>query len=255
MIWTWLGALAVGLVLGLLGSGGSILTVPVLVYLAGEPSKLAVAESLGAVAIISTVGAVPFAWRRQVDGRSVLLFGVPGMGGAYGGAALSSFIPGPVQLALFAAVMLAAAVLMLRPPGRSARAAPGAHAWWKVALEGAAVGMLSGLVGVGGGFLIVPALVLLVGLPMRLAVGTSLCIIAIQSISGFAKHLDVVADAGLAIQWWLVLVFGAVGVVGSLIGGRVGQHIEQARLRQLFAVFLLVLGTAILWQNLAAALS
>ena len=251
MIWAWIGALLVGLTLGLLGSGGSILTVPVLVYLVGEPDKLAIAESLGIVTIISLVGMVPFALRRQVDWRSVFFFGVPGMGGAYLGAYLSTFMSGSVQLAIFAGVMLLAAVMMFR------RTAPhevsgGRHAFWKVIVEGFLVGILTGIVGVGGGFLIVPALVLLGGLPIHLAVGTSLAIIALKSVSGFYKYIDVLAEEGLSMHWNLMLIFGLIGIVGILIGGRVGARIPQKRLKQGFAGFLVVMGLVILGQSLSA---
>lgn len=249
-IWAWVGALVVGLTLGLLGSGGSILTVPVLVYLVGEPDKLAIAESLGIVTLISLVGMIPFAARRLVHWRSVVLFGVPGMIGAYGGAYLSKFMSGSVQLTLFAIVMLLAAVMMFRrsrrviPVGEAPR-----HAAWKIATEGLVVGVITGLVGVGGGFLIVPALVLLGGLSMHLAIGTSLAIIALKSVSGFYKYIDVLRDVGLTINWDLVLLFGAVGIAGSLLGRRLGALVSQERLKQGFAAFLVVMGGFILIQN------
>ena len=246
----WLGAMLVGLVLGLLGSGGSILTVPVLVYLVGEPNKLAIAESLGIVTLISLVGALPFAFRRQVSWRSVLLFGAPGMVGAYFGAYLSQFMPGALQLAIFAAVMLLAAVMMFR---RQAPTEGETHvrAYWKVMLDGLAVGVLTGIVGVGGGFLIVPALVLLGGLPMHLAIGTSLFIISVKSVSGFIKYIDVLREAGFSIHWDLVLIFSAIGIVGSFVGGKLGAYVPQDRLKRGFAVFLVVMGVVILWQNVA----
>ena len=249
----WLGALLVGLVLGLLGSGGSILTVPVLVYLVGEPNKLAIAESLGIVTLISLVGAMPFAYRGQVDWRSVGLFGAPGMAGAYLGAYLSKFMPGTLQLAIFAAVMLLAAMMMFRRTVPGSRD-DGVRVYWKVMLDGLGVGVLTGLVGVGGGFLIVPALVLLGGLPMHLAIGTSLCIIALKSISGFVKYIDVLGEAGLSVHWDLVLIFSLIGIVGSFIGGRIGAYVPQARLKRGFAVFLVLMGVIILGQNVAALL-
>ena len=245
----WLGALLVGLVLGLLGSGGSILTVPVLVYLVGEPSKLAIAESLGIVALISLVGALPFAIRGQVSWRSVGWFGGPGIVGAYLGAYLSKFMPGALQLVIFAGVMLLAAVMMFRRDRPRGGETNTSRVFWKVMIDGFAVGVLTGVVGVGGGFLIVPALVLLCGLSMHLAIGTSLLIIALKSISGFVKYVDVMKEAGLAIHWELVLVFSAIGVVGSIVGGRIGSYVPQARLKRGFAVFLVVMGVGILGQN------
>ncbi len=251
MIAAWLGALAVGLVLGLLGSGGSILTVPVLVYLVGEPSKLAIAESLGIVTLISLVGALPFAYRRLVCWRSVLLFGLPGTGGAYLGAYLSKFMPGALQLALFAGVMLLAAVMMFRRGRVPGMDGGKERVYWKVMLDGLGVGVLTGIVGVGGGFLIVPALVLLGGLSMHLAIGTSLFIIAVKSAGGFVKYIDIMQDAGLSIHWDLVLIFSAIGIIGSFVGGKMGRYIPQARLKRGFAFFLVLMGGVILWQNVA----
>lgn len=256
-----IGALLVGLSLGLLGSGGSILTVPVLVYLVGEPDKVAIAESLGIVAAIAAAGALPYARQRTIDWRSVLFFGIPGIAGTYGGAWLSRFVSGPVQLVLFAGVMLLAAVLMYRRstprPTPTVSSAGGVtvaarkHAAWKIMLEGVSVGVLTGLVGVGGGFLIVPALVLLGGLDMRRAVGTSLVIIALKSVAGYLKYLDVLADLGLAVNWEVVGLFAAVGIAGSFAGNWIGGRIPQHRLQRGFAVFLVVMGLWILYQNLS----
>ena len=256
MLFVLLGAIAIGLVLGLLGSGGSILTVPVLVYLAGEPDKVAIAESLAIVGAIAAVGAVPYARQKLVDWRSVLYFGVPGIIGTYGGAALSKFIPGPVQLALFAVVMLLAAVLMLR--GKKAVEENGEgkrQAAWLIVIEGLIVGVLTGLVGVGGGFLIVPALVLLGGLPMRLAVGTSLLIVAAKSAAGFVKYVDVLAETGLSVDWKLIGLFAAVGIVGSFVGNALSHRVPQAQLKRGFAVFLVIMGLFILYKEAPAALA
>ncbi|MEM1127654.1 MAG: sulfite exporter TauE/SafE family protein [Bacteroidota bacterium] len=244
----WLGAIAIGLVLGLLGSGGSILTVPVLVYLAGEPDKVAIAESLAIVGAIALVGALPYARQRLVDWHSVLYFGTPAVLGTYGGAALSAYVPGPVQLTLFAVVMMAAAVLMFR--GRQAleerTGDQTRQALWKIGGEGLVVGMLTGLVGVGGGFLIVPALVLLGGLPMRLAVGTSLLIIAVKSAAGFVKYLDVLGAAGLSVDWTLIVTFAGIGIGGSFVGNALSHRVPQGQLKRVFAVFLVIMGTVIL---------
>ena len=145
MLYALLGAVAIGLVLGLLGSGGSILTVPVLVYLAGHADKVAIAESLAIVGAIAAVGAVPYARQRLVDWHSVLYFGVPGIVGTYGGAALAEWVPGPVQLALFAVVMILAAALMFRGKQglAEADAAPRERQpLWLIAVEGLLVGCL-----------------------------------------------------------------------------------------------------------------
>ena len=164
MLLAVVGALAIGLSLGLLGSGGSILTVPVLHYLLDQPEQAAIGGSLLVVGLIAASASVPYAMARQVDWRKAVWFGVPGMAGAWLGASLARWVPGPVQLALFAAVMLVAAVRMLgSAPLSTGDAQPHPLA---VVASGAAVGALSGLVGVGGGFLIVPALVLLAAVPM-----------------------------------------------------------------------------------------
>ena len=253
VIWAWIGALLIGLTLGLLGSGGSILTVPVLVYLVGEPEKLAIAESLGIVTLISLVGAIPFALKRQIDWRSVLYFGVPGMAGAYLGAYLSAFISGSVQLLFFAGVMLLASFMMFRkdrPVSPVTASTP--HAAWKIMIEGLVVGVVTGIVGVGGGFLIVPALVILGGLPMHLAIGTSLAIIALKSASGFYKYIDVLAEAGFSMNWSLILLFTVIGIAGTFAGKLIGSRISQDVLKRSFAVFLVAMGTFILWQNAGA---
>ncbi|WP_276957072.1 sulfite exporter TauE/SafE family protein [Allomeiothermus silvanus] len=248
MILAWIGAVFIGLALGLLGSGGSILTVPILVYLVGEPEKLAVAESLAIVGIIALVGSLPYALRALVDWKSVVVFGIPGVVGTYAGAWLSQFVSGGVQLGLFAVVMLLAAFIMARPKGLHVPRRSGAI--WKTGLEGMAVGAIAGLVGVGGGFLIVPALVLLGGLPMHLAVGTSLLVIALNSVGGFYKYLHLLPALGLTVHWDLVLLFSALGIGGSFLGGRIGVRIPQDVLRRGFAGFLVLMGIYIFWQSL-----
>jgi hypothetical protein len=240
MLFALLGALAIGLSLGLLGSGGSILTVPVLHYLVGQPEKLAIGGSLLVVGLIAATASVPYALSRQVDWRNVLWFGVPGMAGAWAGATLARWVPGPVQLALFAGVMLIAAWRMLRggvvdrgnrEPRRVA-----------VVAGGVGVGALSGLVGVGGGFLIVPALVLLAGVPMASAVGTSLAIISLNAFTGFAKYLGVLESQSLELEWKVLLAVAGVGILGSFAGNRLGRRLPQATLRRVFGVFLVLMG-------------
>ncbi|ALJ91537.1 sulfite exporter TauE/SafE family protein [Thermus aquaticus] len=242
-----LGALLIGLSLGLLGSGGSILTVPVLVYLLGEYPKQAIAESLLIVGGIALLGAIPYALRGLVDWRNILFFGLPGMAGTYLGAWLSQFVSGQVQLLTFALVMILAAYFMARPtplrPTQKRQA-------WKIVLEGTAVGALTGFVGVGGGFLIVPALVLLGGLPMHLAVGTSLLIIALKSFAGFYKYLHLLPAQGLSVNFTVAGLFVLVGALGSLLGGRVAVRLPHEALKRGFALFLVVMGVYIVAQNL-----
>ena len=240
MLLTLFGALAIGLSLGLLGSGGSILTVPVLHYLVGQPEKLAIGGSLLVVGLIAVAAAVPYAFSRQVDWRNVAWFGLPGMAGAWLGATLARWVPGPVQLALFALVMLVAAWRMLR--GGVMQRLDHEPQRLAVVAGGIGVGALSGLVGVGGGFLIVPALVLLAGVPMASAVGTSLAVIALNSFTGFLKYLGVLQQQSLELDWRVLLMVAGIGVIGSFAGHRLGRRLPQATLRRLFGVFLVVMG-------------
>jgi hypothetical protein len=247
----WIGALAIGLSLGLLGSGGSILTVPVLIYLADQHGKVAIAESLLIVGVIAFVGGIPYAVKRLTRWPHVLLFGLPGMAGSYGGAALAAFIPVAVQLALFAVMMLAAGGMLLRSPQEDAS---GKQPVWKLGLYGAGVGVATGVVGVGGGFLIVPALTLLGGLPMHNAVASSLWIIALNSAAGSSQYLPVLDALRLGVQWNLVGLFSVLGISGSLVGNMIGTRLPQTTLRRSFAYFLFAMGGFILWQNLPRAL-
>ena len=253
MIWAWIGALVIGLTLGLLGSGGSILTVPILVYLVGLPEKAAIADSLAIVGLIAAIAAIPYARQQLIHWRSVMFFGIPAILGTYGGAALSAVVSGTFQLTLFALVMLLAARFMLR--SSTAEPPDSQQAAWKIILEGLAVGVLTGLVGVGGGFLIVPALVLLGGLSMHLAVGTSLVIIAVKSLAGFVKYVEVLAAEGIGIDWNIILVFSAIGIAGSFIGKHVSRHIPQKTLKRVFAFFLILMGLFILVKEGPALLS
>lgn len=250
MVWAWFGALLVGLSLGLLGSGGSILTVPVLIYLVGEPEKEAIAESLGIVGLISLSGAIPYAVKNRVHWKSVLYFGVPGMAGTYGGAFLAKYVSGALQLVVFAGVMAVAAVMMYRNHDAvNTGVRDGNNARVRMALEGVGVGMLTGFVGVGGGFLIVPALLLLGGLPISLAIGTSLAIISMNSFIGFYKYLDVLPSLGLSVDWILLLKFSGIGILGSLAGKKIGDRVSHTGLRKGFAVFLMVMAAYIIYMN------
>ena len=243
----WPGAIAIGLSLGLLGSGGSILTVPVLVYLLDQPEKLAIASSLAIVGAIAAAGSLPYMRAGLVNWRSVALFGAPGMAGTYLGAWIAMFVPGAFQLVLFAIVMLAASVLMLRPIDCDAPGEP--RALWKISLDGLIVGVVTGLVGVGGGFLVVPALVLLGGLAMREAVATSLVIIALKSFSGFYKYLDVLAAENISLDTEIILLVSVLGIAGTFAGNAIGGRLPQDKLKKAFGVFLIVMGTFILLRS------
>lgn len=243
-------SLLMGLSLGLLGGGGSILAVPMLVYVVGLGAKQAIATSLLVVGATSVSCAVQHARAGHVRWRTGLVFGVVAMIGAYLGGLVAGFIPGGVLLGLFAMMMVLAAVAMLRRRGsRASRAAERSFSFWKISLDGLVVGAATGLVGAGGGFLVVPALLLFGGLGMRAAIGTSTLVIAMKSFAGFAGHAaHVTVDLQLA-----ALVISAA-VLGSIVGARLAHRTDPARLRRGFAVFVLLMAGVILYQEAPAAL-
>lgn len=245
-------AVVVGITLGVLGGGGSILTVPLLAYVAGMDAKQAIAASLLVVGVTSAVGAISHARAGRVQWRVGLIFGVAGMAGAYLGGLLSRFIPGTVLLIGFALMMVATAVAMLR--GRKATEnaeADGSRQLPvpKILAEGLVVGLVTGLVGAGGGFLVVPALVLLGGLSMPAAVGTSLVVIAMKSFAGLAGYLSTVQ-----IDWTLALMVTAAAVVGGLLGARLTALIKPDVLRKGFGWFVLLMSSVIFAQEVHPAL-
>jgi hypothetical protein len=245
-------ALVVGLTMGLLGAGGSILTVPIFVYVLGFPVKEAIAMSLAVVGATSIVGALRHARMKNVQLQIVFIFGPVAMLGTYVGARLAVFFSGAAQLALFAIVMVAAAIFMLRDqPGDQPKAASaGWHSKLAVTLlvvEALAVGVLTGLVGVGGGFLIVPVLVF-AGLPMKQAVGTSLLIIALKSFSGLGGYLGHVDVA-----WDVMTAFTTIAIVGIWVGAHLVQLVSPPALKRGFGVLILVMGVVILYQSLFTA--
>ncbi len=242
MVLAWPGALVIGLSLGMLGSGGSILTVPVLVYLVGQEEKLAIAGSLAIVGLIAAAACIPYVRAKLVDWRTVFLFGIPGMIGTYFGAWSAAFVSGAVQLTVFAGVMLAASYFMLNPRDLDQTAPKTPRSVSKITFDGLLVGALTGFVGVGGGFLVVPALVLMGGLSMHRAVATSLVIIALKSFAGFIKYLDVLEAQQLQMDWGLIGIIAAIGVAGSLIGNRWGCRMPQERLQKGFGYFLIGMG-------------
>lgn len=247
-------AALMGLSLGLLGGGGSILAVPILKYVVGFGAKEAIASSLAVVGLTSLFGAIGH-WRAgNVNMRVALVFGVVAMAGTYLGARLAVFFSGAAQLALFAAVMLLAAYFMFREngPGPAEEESDGDSSGERmsyalIAVEGLAVGVLTGLVGVGGGFLIVPALVVLGNVPMKEAVGTSLLVIAMKSASGFAGYLGQVE-----VRWGYLALFTVVAIAGGLGGTHLVRYVPQTALKKAFAVFLVVMGIFILYQNRGA---
>lgn len=235
-------SLLIGVSLGFFGGGGSILTVPLLVYVFGLDPKVAIASSLLIVGLASISGAVQH-WRAgNVRPREGLLFGAAGMVGAYLGGRASAFLDGGLLLLLFAAMMLLTATAMWRgrkeaPEGSvDERHSPG-----RLVAQGLAVGAFTGLVGAGGGFLIVPALALWAGLPMTAAVGTSLLIIVLKSASGFLGYL-----AHVQVDYALVAIVSGMAIVGSFVGSRLATLVEPASLRRAFAGFVMVMACFIL---------
>lgn len=239
-------ATLIGLSLGLLGGGGSILTVPVLVYVLGYAAKPAIAMSLPVVGITSLLGAA-LHWRLgNVRVGTAATFGVLAMVGAFAGAKLAVFLSGAAQLTLLAIVMLAAAGSMLRGGrgGTSDGATPVPARLGLLVPVALGVGVLTGLVGIGGGFLVVPALVLLARVPMRQAVGTSLLVIAMNSASGFAGYLGTVT-----FDWGFLASFTAAALVGMLAGTALAARVPQMALKRTFAVFLVVMAGFVLYKN------
>lgn len=242
-------AVVVGVALGLLGGGGSILTVPLLVYVAGLEPKAAIATSLLVVAVTSAAGAASHARGGRVRWKTGLVFGAAGMAGAYAGGRLAELVPGTWLLGAFAVMMLATAAAMIR--GRRGRSRDSRHdvALPLVVTEGVVVGLVTGLVGAGGGFLVVPALVLLGGLPMDVAVGTSLVVIAMKSTAGLAGYLH-----SVEIDWPLAAAVTSAAVVGSVLGGRLTTRVDDDVLRKGFGWFVAVMGVFVLVRELPPGL-
>jgi uncharacterized membrane protein YfcA len=232
-------AAIVGVALGMLGGGGSILMVPLLTYVGGLDPKQAIATSLLVVGATSAIGVIGHARAGRVRWRVGLAFGVAGMAGAYGGGLLARFVSGTALLVGFAILMCAAAVAMFRD--RIDRSDNGSAPAPRLVAIGLAVGVVMGLVGAGGGFLLVPALVLLGAPPMAAAVGTSLVVIAMQSFAGLAGHL-----AGTPIDWRLAGLVTGAAVVGGLVGGRLTVMVDPDTLRQGFGWFVLAMSSLIL---------
>ncbi|MGW5154665.1 sulfite exporter TauE/SafE family protein [Nonomuraea wenchangensis] len=241
-------AALIGVTLGLFGGGGSILAVPVLVYLADVPARQAIAMSLLIVAVTSAVSAIGHARAGRIRWRTGLVFGAAGMAGAYAGGLIGPHLPESLLMAAFAAMMLATAIAMIRGR-RTPGVTPAGHELpvLHVIAEGVAVGVVTGLVGAGGGFLVVPALVLLGGLPMGVAVGTSLLVIAMKSLAGLAGYLH-----SVPIDWSLALPVTAAAVVGGLAGGSLAGRIDGHRARTAFGWFVLAMGVFVLVQQARA---
>lgn len=243
----------VGVSLGLLGGGGSILTVPILTYVLGMEPRVAIAASLFIVGATSAVSLIGHARAGRVRWKTGIVFGIAGMAGAFAGGLLGGVIPGAVLMVLFAVMMIATAAAMLRgrkQRGGDAAAADHRPALPRILLDGFVVGIATGLVGAGGGFLIVPALTLLGGLPMAIAVGTSLLVIAMKSVAGLGGYLF-----SVQIPWPIVLAFAATASAGSFIGVALAGRVPERALRRGFGVFVLAMGAFVLLQEIPQLLT
>jgi uncharacterized membrane protein YfcA len=256
-------AALVGISLGLIGSGGSILTVPILVYIMGVDPVLATAYSLFIVGTTALVGGIQSAIQKKVDFKTVFIFGIPSIAAVYATRMwLVPFIPNelfslgslvitkPIALMLlFAVVMIMASISMIKPSKKSSdidEEKPMQYNYPMILMEGTVVGILTGLVGAGGGFLIIPALVLLAKMPMKLAVGTSLFIIAAKSLIGFTGDLQ----GNSHIDWTLLCIFTAFAVAGIFVGIYLSKKITGSKLKTSFGWFVLVMGIYIIIKEL-----
>ncbi|WP_016881490.1 MULTISPECIES: sulfite exporter TauE/SafE family protein [unclassified Rhodococcus (in: high G+C Gram-positive bacteria)] len=242
-----LGAI-IGVLLGLLGGGGSILAVPALVFGLGLDLEQAIPISLLVIGIASLVGAIPKMREHQVNWRMVGVFAACGIPATFAGSAVGRLLPQSVVMIGFAAVMVVAGIRMLMDRGETGTACEVGDSgidWRRCAPRsvpaGVAVGFLTGLFGVGGGFLIIPALVLMLGLEMSVAVGTSLVIIVANSAAGLISHLS-----GASIDWAITAAFAGTAVVGSLIAGHFGTKVDTDRLQRWFAYLVFVVAAYVL---------
>lgn len=243
-------SLATGLSLGLLGGGGSILMVPILVYVLGVEPHNAIATSLVVVGVTSATSLLPHARAGRLEWRVGLLFGAAGLPGAALGAYLGRLIPSALLLMILAGMVLATAFAMLRPGKVPAPARPGEQRLASMLRNGFGVGLLTGLVGAGGGFLVVPALALFGGLAMPRAVATSLLVITLNASAGlFSTTLT-----GASVDWALAASMSLAAILGSLLGARWGRQLSAEGLRRGFAIFIVVLGLFILVRELSTLL-
>ncbi|MDN4522767.1 sulfite exporter TauE/SafE family protein [Mycolicibacterium austroafricanum] len=242
-----LGAL-IGVLLGLLGGGGSILAVPALVYGLGLSIGEAIPISLIVVAAASAVGALPKIRAGQVQWRMAGIFAAAGIPATVAGSAVSKHLPEPVLMIGFAVVMVVAGIRMLTDQGHTGTACEvrgGRVDWRRCAPRsigaGLLVGVLTGLFGVGGGFLIIPALVVVLGVEMSTAIGTSLLIIVANSLAGLVSHLDAVGG-----DWGITAAFVGAAMATSLVAGHFGTKVDTDRLQRWFAYLVFVVAAYVL---------
>jgi uncharacterized membrane protein YfcA len=254
----YLASICIGLVLGLLGGGGSILSIPILVYLFNVDAVMASAYSLFIVGVTSLVGAIPKYREQLVSIRTGLVFGIPSVFAIFSTrkwvvpsipdvlfhVGNFPFTKRILLLGIFAVLMILASVTMIKKQGAFESEDNGYHVAG-IIFQGLLIGFLTGLVGAGGGFLIIPALVLLTGIPFKAAVGTSLFIIAINSLTGFLGDV-----MNYPIQWNFLLIITALAVAGILIGNRFSKKLPASQLRKSFGWLTLITGTWILLKEI-----
>ena len=256
----FIGALLMGLVLGLIGGGGSILTVPIMVYFLDVNPILATAYSLFIVGITAFVGAVRNFQNQLVDFKTGIIFAIPAFIGVYiARAYFIEMIPdeiiilsavlqkGTAIMIFFSLIMLLASYFMIRENNNEIKSSTLNYSKLILSIEGLVVGMLTGIVGAGGGFLIIPALVLFAKLPMKKAVATSLMIIAIKSLFGFIGDLG---NVNLIFDWPLLLLFTILSVIGIYFGIYLTKFIEGKSLKKGFGWFVLVMAFVILFKEI-----
>ena len=229
--------LAVGAILGLVGAGGAVLAVPAFLYLFGFTALQATTASLAVVAASAAFGAVPRIRLGQVRGRQALLFWILGLAGTFAGTRIAPFIPEPALVVGFAIIMLGAATAMWRKGSGPEPVGTRESSLWLVLAVATAIGLLTGLFGVGGGFLIVPALVLVFGFPFGVAAGTSLVIVALSSVTALAFR----ASTWSEIPWQLPVIVILGGLIGSVATSRVNLAVSQQLLERAFAGLLVLL--------------
>jgi len=245
-------AVLIGLSLGLMGGGGSILTVPILVYVLDYSAKNSIALSLAIVGVTSLFGSIAHFRNKNINFKVAGVFGPIAMLGTFLGTKISVYLSGSTQLIIFAVVMIIASYFMFK--GRkNIETSEDTEVQFKFAtilVVGTFVGILTGIVGVGGGFMIVPALVLLANIEMKQAIGTSLIIISLNSFTGFIGYLG-----KITVDWTFLVQFSAFATIGIFIGSALVKYISQEKLKKLFAIFLVVMGVFILYKNHAVFIS
>ncbi|MBA2435642.1 MAG: sulfite exporter TauE/SafE family protein [Chthoniobacterales bacterium] len=237
-------ALGIGISLGLLGSGGSIITLPVLVYVANVPAAEAVPMSLAVVGGTTLVASIFNARSGHIHGKAALLFSATGVIGALGGSQLTPLVSQPILLLIFAGLMLVVGLLMFKPRADRGPDARAECHWVSCTGTGLCVGFLTGFLGVGGGFLIVPALLFLARVPLKRAIATSLVVITVTSAAGLIGHLR-----RTHFDWSMARMFLALAVIGMLAGRKFASHLETERLRYWFAGFVLAVAVFVLAEN------